>query len=315
MRFAQIDHVAQIPGGDVIAEPTSKLRILRVADVSRDAAGGMRGYMLSSGAALEQRGHSVAYWFSEDLRLPSVTGKLRRILMPWLIATKVLRSRRVRNGFDIVEIHEPSAAGYSLLRALLTSKHLPPCVVLSYGVEARAWVAQRERWRIRGERAPLRSLISVPLTRLLPAWLGLRYANAILVPSSADREYLIDAHRGAPSRVMLAPTGVALDFFELRTQPSEAIGLIFVGTWIDRKGTPELIAAWQKVSAHHPGLRLTIATTGVTRESVLADFPESARTRVEVHIKRGPPATTIVACGPSDLCASILVRGDATIDA
>jgi MMP alpha-(1->4)-mannosyltransferase len=267
------------------ADSTPKLRILRIADVSRDAAGGIREYMVSSGEALERRGHSVAYWFSDDLRVRAVPGKLRRLVIPWLIAAKVLGSRRVRRGFDIVEIHEPLAFGYGLLRAALRFGDLPPCVALSHGLEARGWQAQRERWRVRGERAPLGSRISVPLTRLAPARIGLRYASAILVPSSADREYLINARHHDPSRVVFVPTGTTTDLLSLSPTPTQSVGLIFVGSWIDRKGTPELVAAWQELAARHPGLRLTVVGTGVARERVLADFSDTARSGVEVRAR------------------------------
>jgi glycosyltransferase involved in cell wall biosynthesis len=269
----------------IIAEPAVTLRILRVADVSRNAAGGMCGYMTSSGAALEQRGHSVAYWFSEDLRLPGVPGKLRRIVVPWLIAARVLGSRRVRRHVDIIEIHEPLAFVYAVVRNIRGLKRLPRCVVLSYGVEERGWQAQRERWHTRGEKGPLRSRISVPLTRLAPTRVGLRHASAVLVPSTADREYLIKTLRLAPSLVVFAPTGVAPAFFELVPTASPSIGLIFVGSWIDRKGTPELVAAWRLLSPRHPDIHLTLAGTGIPTEQVLADFPADARQRVNVYAK------------------------------
>ena len=241
--------------------------------------------MTSSGAALEQRGHSVAYWFSEDLRLPGVPGKLRRIVVPWLIAARVLGSRRVRRHVDIIEIHEPLAFVYAVVRNIRGLDRLPRCVVLSYGVEERGWQAQRERWRTRGESAPLRSRISVPFTRLAPARLGLRHASAVLVPSTADREYLIKTLRLAPSLVVFAPTGAAPAFFELVPTAAPSIGLIFVGSWIDRKGTPELVAAWRQLLPRYPDMHLTLAGTGMPPEQVLADFPADARQRVNVYAK------------------------------
>jgi glycosyltransferase involved in cell wall biosynthesis len=113
--------------------------------------------------------------------------------------------------------------------------------------------------------------------------MGLRHANGILVPSNADRDYLINVRGLAPSLVAFVPTGVAQDFFELATVPSASVGLIFVGSWIDRKGTPELVAAWQQLSARHSALHLTVAGTGAARDRVLADFPPEARHRVQVH--------------------------------
>jgi glycosyltransferase involved in cell wall biosynthesis len=267
----------------VPAEEARKLRILRVADVPADRPGGMRGYMVESGAALKAAGHTVDCWFAEDLRTSWLPSALRRLVVPWLVAAKVLASRDIRTHVHVVEIHEPLAFAYSAVRAMLRGRRLPACVILSYGVEERAWRAQRDRWTRRGATPPASSLVSVPLTRLLPTRLGLRLADAILVPSSADRDYLIARYGRAPDHVVFAPTGVNPAFFALTPRGADHVRLLFVGSWIDRKGTPELVEAWDRLARTHAGLRLTLAGTGVRTKDVLADFPPRARDRVSVH--------------------------------
>jgi glycosyltransferase involved in cell wall biosynthesis len=59
--------------------------------------------------------------------------------------------------------------------------------------------------------------------------------------------------------------------------------VLFIGTWLDRKGAPELVSAWTALAARHPQARLTLAGTGVPAEQVLADFPRSARAQVQAH--------------------------------
>lgn len=220
--------------------------------------------------------------FAEDLGGDRLPRRARRFVVPWIIATQVLRARASGKHYDVVEIHEPLAYVYAALARLSPGSLLPPCVVLSHGVEECGWIAQRWRWRIRGTRPSRVSLLSVLLTRLLPARIGLRSARAIIVPSRADQSYLVNVRGIAESRVFTTPTGVSLEFFGVNRRNSVGIGVIFVGTWIDRKGTPELVAAWERL-AYHPDVHLTLAGTQVARDLVLADFPPAVRERVSVE--------------------------------
>jgi glycosyltransferase involved in cell wall biosynthesis len=265
-----------------LTESDGPLHVLRIADVPRNRPGGMHGFMTSSGTALEQRGHRVSYWFSEELNTGRLPRKLRRLAVPWLIAGKVVAAHRAGFRFDVVEIHEPLAVGYSVLRRL-TWRRLPPCVVLSYGLEERSWRAYNARLGLSGRKPSTKSRISVPLTILRPARVALRHASAVLVPSSADREYLIHVGHIAPSRVAFVPTGVHRALFDVAPVATESVGLLFIGTWIDRKGTPELVAAWGELVRRHPTLRLTLVGTQVEAPRVLASFPPSSRERVHVY--------------------------------
>lgn len=265
------------------AGTSGRLRILKVADVPRHVAGGMHGYMLETGAALTARGHAVTYWFAEDLPTPRTPRIFRRFVLPWLVALKVLRSERARAAFDIVEVHEPLAFALAFLKAKTPLRGGPECVVISYGVEERGWEAQRERWRRRGQAPNLRSRLSVPLTRLLPTRLGLRYASGIMVPSTADCRYLV-AVRGLPEgKISFVPTGVTPDLFEIRDRTVAPLSLVFVGTWTDRKGTPELVAAWQELSVRYAELSMAIVGTGVDEALVLDSFLPSCRERLRVY--------------------------------
>jgi glycosyltransferase involved in cell wall biosynthesis len=184
----------------------------------------------------------------------------------------------------VVEIHEPLAYVYALLARRLPG--LPACVVLSHGLEERGWAAQRARWRIQGHSARLRSRLSVPLTRVAPSRVALRNAGAIVVVSTADRNHLARARR--PQAVWVAPGGADAEFFSITPLAQETVGLIFVGTWIDRKGASELTRAWSIVAKKHAAIHLTLAGTGVPPELVHADFEShgSERVRVLQHVDR-----------------------------
>jgi glycosyltransferase involved in cell wall biosynthesis/GT2 family glycosyltransferase/predicted O-methyltransferase YrrM len=261
-----------------------RLQILRVADVSPRATAGMSGYMLSSGTELERLGHQVSYWFDDRLAPGLHSPGLRRLLVPWVIVAGVIAEVRRGMHYDVVEIHEPLAGPYGLAARLLR-RWLPACAVLSHGLNDRYWRAEREHLRAYGRRPPLKSRVLVPLTLLSQANLGLRTAEAILVVSSVDREFLI-REKGVPAeRVSPAFGGTSDGLFDLQRTASETVRLLFLGSWIERKGTIELIAAWRRLAAERTNVSLTIAGAG-DGERVSAELAGLPRVEVIAALER-----------------------------
>jgi glycosyltransferase involved in cell wall biosynthesis len=56
--------------------------------------------------------------------------------------------------------------------------------------------------------------------------------------------------------------------------------LLFAGTWIKRKGTIDLVAAFNYLASRYPNLQLIVLGGGTSAKSVQADFPEDIRARV-----------------------------------
>jgi glycosyltransferase involved in cell wall biosynthesis len=258
--------------------------ILKLADVEA-TSGGVHNFMWRSGAEVEERGHSVQLVFADGL-LPRLRHPgLRRLLVPWAIVAEV--QRRVRSGQrpDVVEIHEPVAAAYCAMRRIGRLK-LPPCVVISYGPAESRWRAQRERARMRGERVSWKSRVTVPLTLLPQSRYAFRHADHVLISSQDDADY-VHHDLGVPrERIARADSAVDDSYFELRRSAAagEELRLLFMATWIDRKGTPELAQAWKTIAEHEPSARLTVACTVVDRERVLADLTHHDRVSVRPRL-------------------------------
>lgn len=262
----------------VRSDGEGRLRVLRVADVPRSVAAGMSGFALSSAQEMERRGHRVSFWFHDDLTPRMTHPGTRRLLVPWLIAAKVIRATRRGELLDVVEIDPACAGAYGLIARLLGTR-VPVCVVLSHGLDERRWQAQRVHLRVYGRAAPLRSRLLVPLTLLSQARLACRMAEAVLTVSSEDRDYLIDRMGVPPRRVTPVFGGVSEQLFETPRERHANARLLFLGSWLERKGTLELIAAWRRVAADRPGVRLTIAGVG---DSGQVDLDTRDLDRVEV---------------------------------
>lgn len=243
------------------------MRILRIADVEAERTAGMSGLMLATSDQMASLGHEVKCWFRRDLAPGLQHAGLRRLLIPWLIAVKVLWAQAREGRFEVVEIHEPLGAPYALPSRLV--RRLPACVVISYGLEERGWQARLAWERHAGCSTSLKSRILVPATLLLQARLALRFARAIAVPSSEDRRYLIEVRGAAPDRVRHCSTGVDGELFALRRNPQETMGVLFVGSWVERKGVSVLQAAWRRLD--QPGVppaRLTLAGIGASQAAL-----------------------------------------------
>jgi glycosyltransferase involved in cell wall biosynthesis/predicted O-methyltransferase YrrM len=261
----QVDSLSvlrRVGEADTTSRPQARqLQILRVADVPGAATSGVSGYMLSSGAAIERAGHHVSFWFQDQLA-PAIAGPgVRRLIVPWLIVAKVLRAARRGEHFEVVEIHEPLCGAFGLLARLLPAR-LPACAALSHGLNARFWQAERTYLRAGGRTPPFRSRVLVPLTLLPQARLGLRTAEAVLVTSSDDRRYLLEHVSVPAARVSCAFGGAPEDLFDVDRTAHEGVRLLFLGSWIERKGTVVLVAAWRRLAAERPNVSLTIAGPG-----------------------------------------------------
>ena len=84
-------------------------------------------------------------------------------------------------------------------------------------------------------------------------------------------------------RLTEVPSGVTPEF--LSAEPDwdrDPRSILFVGTWIMRKGTADLIPAVTRVLREETRARMTVAGCGVPAERVLAEFPSDIRSRVAV---------------------------------
>ena len=257
------------------------MRILKIADIPGDIPGGMLSFMRRSGRVLEESGHEVDYLFAEDLFARVRGGRLRRLLVPFLIPLAVLRHERRRGRYDIIEIHEQVAAPYCVLRRRRVGRRLGPSVVASYGTEELHSREAGDHRELSGLRRRRRELWVGFLNRSSRA--ALRLADHVMVPSDADARYLREELGIPAERLTRVDSGVDDEFFEIaREDTADAAGrVVFAGTWIDRKGAPDLVEAWRRVAASHPTARLSVTCTVADETTVLSAF-DGAKERVSV---------------------------------
>ena len=260
---------------------TRPLKILRIADIPDNRTGGMSRYIHFVSDELLAAGHTVDHVFAQDLRANSPDwGLLSRFITPLRVVRAVRARLRAGNRYDVIEVHEPSAAAYALARR--GSRLLPPLLVSVYALEARGHQARLRYTRVKGRPVKWRSRVG-PLSIVGQANLALRLADHVCVETTEDADYLRSPLGIPASRVTMQYGGVCPRFFE--GTPGSRHGVLFVGTWIERKGILDLVLAVSALLDRHPGIRVTIAGCGAPVQSVLADFPDRHRPHLRVFPK------------------------------
>ena len=254
------------------------LRILRIADVPDNRCGGMSRVMYYTGDVLAEQGHTVDYVFSKEL-ISAVPANVRRFWIPWLVPGIVAQRQRQRGRYDVIELHEPLALGYVLARR--RDKRLPPAVAITYGVEDRSRAAAFSYRRNKR----LAIACKTRLAARALAWQarrGIQGCAAVICFNSEDRDLL--ARTGDPQRVVVSHSGITDRFLEAGRQAwarrSANAGILFLGTWIERKGVLDLVPAVSQVLRERPDAYFTAAGCGVAAPAVVRQFEPALQGRI-----------------------------------
>src|SRR5438034_3473757 len=143
---------------------------------------------------VERDGHTVEYFCAEAVPA-RFRGYWARFSFPLLLRRHVVAVARAGRPYDVLNVHEPSAAAVACFRG---PAGRPRLVVTSHGVEQRGWEVTLEEARLGRTRLSRMSRLSFPLTYWWQARLSLSQADHILCLSQEDRGYLI-RRLGVPS--------------------------------------------------------------------------------------------------------------------
>jgi glycosyltransferase involved in cell wall biosynthesis len=255
------------------------MNFLRVADIPDNRTGGMSRYVHFVTDELRASGHEVDLAFGDDLPCRRA-GRVRRFVAPRAVFRLVKGRLRQGHQYDAVEIHEPIAAGYALARRYDPS--LPPLIVSVYGLEARSRASQLAYCRKKGLRISWRQRLA-RLVSVSQANYALRNADHVTVETEQDFDYL-QSRIGVPvDRISFLHGAAGPEFFEANGVSGHSrAGILFVGTWIERKGIRDMVPALVEVLDKHPGTPVTLAGVGAPAETVLERFPPAYQSRVRV---------------------------------
>ncbi|HEY2544958.1 MAG TPA: glycosyltransferase family 4 protein [Candidatus Acidoferrum sp.] len=258
------------------------MRILIAIGVSRQKEAGAAGVVLNHAAELTKRGHAVDCWFLEDvLERPAKVKRFEALIFAWGV------SRRIRlepGKYDVVNIHAPSGCVYGAWRRRSRNSGAPPYVMTMQGSEERYVEAMGlEHRKGRAWNFGWKNRLWHRVYHQTMYDYSIKTANYGAV---ANREGWICAelkYKREPGLIWYVPNGVEERFFIAREFADKSvIELLFVGTWLDRKGVYYLADAFALAAKKNAGLRLTVAGCSRPADEVKKLFSAEVRERVNV---------------------------------
>jgi glycosyltransferase involved in cell wall biosynthesis len=241
------------------------MRIVMAASCPSDRNLGVPGVMHALADEYRKRGHEVRMCFRDE------PGRLGEVLFGWRLSRSPLA-----RWADVVDAHAVDAW------PLAGKRRRPAVVARSHGLEAslhRGVLAAHRAGRLR--LSPVYWLYRGSV-RLASERKALGFADASLLLNASDLAFCRNDLGIDPSRLHLVDNGFPAEFLEAPIRDEDAPKLLFLGSWIARKGSDIAVASIARILDGHPEVRVLLAGTGISEEMVLADFPPELRERVEV---------------------------------
>lgn len=258
------------------------MRVLIAIGVPKQKEAGAAGVVLHHAQELERLGHHVECWFLDDVLQRS--GKLHRFvgLSFALSLTKRIRKEPMR--FDVVNIHAPWGCIYGIWRKYIGPSDAPAYVLTMQGSEER--YVETMKLEARKGRATNFNLKNRFWHRFYHQTMydfSIRTADYGAV---ANREAWICAelkyHRD-PGLIRYVPNATEERFFSNREYTDKLeVRLLYVGTWLDRKGVYYLADAFALVAHKLTAIQLTVAGCIASADDVKMYFAPEVRDRVSV---------------------------------
>jgi glycosyltransferase involved in cell wall biosynthesis len=258
------------------------VRILIAIGVLRQQEAGAAGVVFNHARELEKRGHTVDCWFLDDL-LPEANGSGRFDALKFAhrVSKKILQDKQK---YDVVNLHAPWGCVYGLRRRFVRPQGTPPYVFTMQGSEERSVFIMSREYRLgRARNFSWKNRAWHRLYHQRMYDLSIRTADFGAVANREAWAMAQITHGRDPGCVWYIPNGAEECFFLLREYESRAaLRLLFVGSWIDRKGTRYLAEAFALLCRTRPDVTLSVAGCAVAEDAVKNSFAQEVRDRVRV---------------------------------
>lgn len=254
------------------------MRILVAHQVPGARTGGMSRLLAFIHDRIESAGHDVEYFCADNVPVSWNGWRGRRIAFPIAVRAKAIEAERRGRPYDIINVHEPSAAPLLIARRT----HSASIVVTSHGLERRAWELAKEEGRLGRQGPGWRTRLTYPPSVVWPSTFALRGADHVFCLNEEDRQILVtDLGRSSDSVTRVFPGADSVYAAASETRDySRATRVMFAGTWRKNKGVEDLVPAFVALAERHPDLTLHVVGAGVSADVVCAQFPEPVRSRI-----------------------------------
>ena len=257
------------------------MRILIAIGVRREREAGAAGVVFNHTRELEKRGHTVDCWFLDDvLQNHAGSGRFDALKFARRIAQKILQEKQT---YDVVNLHAPWGCVYGLWRKFRRPQGAPPYVFTMHGSEEWSTYMMSHEHRLgRTDNFGWKNRLWHRLYHQNMYHYSIRTADYGTVVNRAACVTAQITHGGAPGRIWYLPNGVEDSFFVPRDYRPQANRLLFVGSWIDRKGVRYLSEAFGMLCSKFPEVALSVVGCALPQETIAGYFAPEVRKRVRV---------------------------------
>ena len=182
--------------------------------------------------------------------------------------------KRLRREASVILVHEPASGVFA--------SRCRPTIVFSHGVERRGWQLALQGKDGTHHRIRLRTRLLYPIWRLRQCDIGSRKAARLLLINSEDSEFVQRTYGRNVKEILVFKNGVYPSKLDERTQSLDALRVLFLGSWLERKGIDNLITAARILKARNVKINWLLAGTGVHPDAILNSWPESLHPLVEI---------------------------------
>jgi len=258
------------------------MNILIASGVLRMREAGTAGLVLQQAEELRKLGHTVDCWFFADV-IPKPRWPARLSDLEFALQVSC-RIRKNPTQYEVVNLLAPWGCVYGPSHKLFPSAELPPFVFTMQGSEERyALVMRAEDRKGRATNFRWKNRVWHRVYHQTLYDLSISTADFGAVANREGWTHSELKYHFQPGRISYVPNGVSKEFFQPRTFfEGIATRLLFVGTWLDRKGVYYLVNAFTELAPYIPNLTLTVAGCMLDESLIRAHFPPETRTRVSV---------------------------------
>ncbi|HEV2489374.1 MAG TPA: glycosyltransferase family 4 protein [Candidatus Acidoferrales bacterium] len=256
------------------------MKILIAIGVPRQEEAGAAGVVFNHTRELKKRGHSVDCWFLDDvIKKPVVPRRLEALIFATRVARRILGER---DRYDVVNLHAPWGCIYGLERKLFRPSGVPPYVLTMQGSEERyAQMMRPEHNKGRAKNFAWHNRIWHGLYHQNMYRWSIRTADYGAIANREGTIYAEACRRRVSGTFCFVPNGVEESFFTHRKYSEKLpVTLLYVGSWLDRKGIYYLAESFLLLASSIPGIRLTVTGCLTSEERVKKFFAPEVRAQV-----------------------------------
>ncbi|MGB7283440.1 MAG: glycosyltransferase family 4 protein [Candidatus Acidiferrum sp.] len=231
---------------------------------------------------LEKRRHKVECWFLEDvLKKPARPRRFEALFFAAVVARRIWKEGEY---FDVVNLHAAWGCVYGAWRRTFKMRGAPPYVMTMNGSEERCVQAIRvEHRKGHARNFGWKNRLWHRVYHQTMYDYSIKTAQYGAVVNREAWIYAELKYKRESGLIWYVPNGVEERFFLQREYwDKAACDLLFVGTWLDRKGVYYLTDGFGLAAKKFPRMRLTVAGTSVQEEEVKGVFAPDLRDRVSV---------------------------------